>query len=358
MLKLFLKQQKGMAMVIVLAACFVVLVTVGVGASIIANNLEKLDSSTARSRAEANSQSGLERVRGFREVDGHFFDACSEGDCIDTLNGGCGNCATTIYSVGGNRHKVRIQTLTLPSMGEDPHAGTISLLSTGYYKNIKKDRSSNMCLDYCTVAGYNCGSDGCGGICGTCSNGETCTGGICSGPGTSCSDITKECDDACVEGDTCGGGTVINAGNNSVAILGGCNKENGAGCGAGIDERTAVWDNGGSGDYQQTNANDYEDGQINAETLRGIDMNLFDAVRFCDNLSSNGFDDWYLPSQKETDRLREAKDNNWATNFADGCYWSSTEQDSASALFKDFSSGGCALNSKGEQGYTRCIRRY
>ena len=50
--------------------------------------------------------------------------------------------------------------------------------------------------------GKNCGDDGCGGVCGTCSNGTVCTGGICSITPLSC---IASCEGKICGDDGCGG---------------------------------------------------------------------------------------------------------------------------------------------------------
>ncbi len=54
-------------------------------------------------------------------------------------------------------------------------------------------------------AGHNCGDDGCGGSCGACASGRTCVGGVCSGGGGGCSP-------ACSAGQTCVGGVCVTGG--------------------------------------------------------------------------------------------------------------------------------------------------
>src|SRR5262249_35802144 len=68
--------------------------------------------------------------------------------------------------------------------------------------------AANLC------SGKQCGDDGCGGSCGTCANGVTCTNGQCGGPTCTPSCGTKVCgDDGCGGScGTCGAGTTCQSG--------------------------------------------------------------------------------------------------------------------------------------------------
>ena len=354
-----------MAMIIVLTASFVVLVTIGVSVAMIANNLDKVSGGINRDKALSNAQQGLERVRGKYFLNNSLFDSCNAGDCIDT-NGltACGACAGLLFGTATNGNRVEVDAITPPTISGglgDPYlVGSATLLATGYYKNTARQKSINICLNYCSLAGYNCGDNGCGGTCGSCTLPQTCQSGVCTGPATSCSDATIECGDECVEGDTCGGGTIIDSNLNTVAVLGGCEDEAGANCGNQVDVLVRRWDNTG-GSYLQTDALDSEDGSNNTTTLQSIEpaLDRFDAVRFCEDLSFNGFSNWYLPGSKEGDRMSEANSFGWITNTSEGCYWMSNETDADNANYKQFGFFGiCSDGGKGNDYYVRCLRRY
>jgi hypothetical protein len=192
------KSQKGMAMVIVLTASFIVLVTIGIGAALIVKNIDSIGGGLSLNRASANLQSALERIRGMARVNGDAFVSCGESDCINTSTGTCGTCADTVVSLGnGNSHKVKIDSINQPGLGIP---GLLTFTATGYYKNVSKSKSGSICLNYCTTTGRNCGDDGCGGSCGACTPPQTCGGGgtpgVCAS-NTSCSDITIECGEGC-----------------------------------------------------------------------------------------------------------------------------------------------------------------
>ncbi len=354
-----------MAMAIVLVASFAVLAILAAGASLLANDHGPAGGYGDSRRAMANAKSGYERVRGMQATDGTLTDSCSAGDCLDTTVGSCGPCATTIFSSGDNRHRVEIDTITHPTAGGPtvPNAGTMNILVSGYYRNALAQRMDTICLSYCDAAGFDCGSDGCGGSCGTCIEPETCGGGgeegVC-GTVTSCTDIAVECSNDCVEGDTCGGGTVIDSGNNIVLIPGGCRDETGNMCDEGPDVVAKIWDN--DGDYEDTTATDSTNGSNNSTALDTATNTNFEAVKFCDDMSWNGFADWYLPSQGETDYMTLAISNEWATNFDENaCYWSSTDTLSTTAFSTYVSTLGLPVvcdQAKSNTYLIRCMRRY
>ena len=68
-----------------------------------------------------------------------------------------------------------------------------------------------------------------------------------------------------------------------------------------------------------------------------------------------GYTDWYLPSLYELDKLYTNK--TVIDNFAEGSYWSSTELDSGSAWFQEFSSYLYPGN-KSNAFYVRAIRAF
>ncbi len=358
-----------MAMIIVLTASFIVLVTVSVGAALVIRNIDQVSGGGSVGRAISNVQSAIERVRGMTNVSGSTFAACAQDDCINTEDGTCGVCADALISLGnGNSHKAEITALTNPlatggGLGFDPVAGSLTILASGYHKNISKEKSSTMCLNYCAIASRNCGDNGCNGSCGECELPQICGGGGASGVCgivTSCNDIVIECGDECVEGDTCGGGVVINAANNIVDIGGGCQDTDGGKCHEGDDIVTKSWD---SAAPSVSGATDIDDGRNNHTVLDPQTNTQYEAVKFCDDMQENGFSNWYLPSQNELNTdLQASKDNAWTTGYSGTCYWSSTEDGETTAYYDDLNTfldcGGGVAPDKSLPLYVRCIRRY
>jgi hypothetical protein len=84
------------------------------------------------------------------------------------------------------------------------------------------------------------------------------------------------------------------------------------------------------------------------------------AVKYCDNLVIDGFDDWFMPSEKE---LAEMWFNrNEICNFADKTYWSSTEVTGTSNWQKArciaFSTGAAYTRDKNNSYWVRAIRAF
>ncbi len=354
-----------MALIIVLTASFLALVMIGVGATLLSNNIDKLTSVVNRNKTNENIKSGFERVRALGKVSPAYLASCNTGDCINTTNASCITCANGVIDLGnGNRQKVEITNITQPVETEDGYAaGSVNVLVTGYYKNLASQRSFSSCLNYCALSGHNCGDNGCGGICGTCTEPETCQSGVCAGVATGCGDINVECSDECIVGEACGGGIVMDENNNKVVVGGGCQRTNGDGCNSGADSYSDLWDNSG-GHYVETFATHNKEGEENVLTLLNLDpdLNAWAAVKFCNDLISNGFNDWYLPATTELDLLNDLWQVTTLNDFQPTCYWSSTETGQGTAYVKDFStplSFPCTNpGDKNENNYIRCIRRY
>jgi hypothetical protein len=93
-----------------------------------------------------------------------------------------------------------VDTGTSDTGGNQSDTGVV-MLDTGVVNDTGS--GGDTCVRACT--GRECGPDGCGGTCGTCSGGETCSGGTCAGSTTlNCNEIIgciNECSDqTCYEG--------------------------------------------------------------------------------------------------------------------------------------------------------------
>ncbi len=80
------------------------------------------------------------------------------------------------------------------------------------------------------------------------------------------------------------------------------------------------------------------------------------AMEECRNLSLNGFNDWYLPSKVELERLYIYRSE--IGGFANKPYWSSTEGDNYTAWFQNFTSGYQNFYSKIYTYYVRAVRAF
>jgi hypothetical protein len=143
----------------------------------------------------------------------HNQSGSSEYDCSDD-NGSCTYDKKSEFSFNATAGTTYMIVLD----------GYHSYSSGSYTLNID---APGTCTPDCT--GKNCGDDGCGGSCGTCSGGETCVSGVCTGCTPDCSG--KNCgDDGC--GGSCGtctGGQVCNSGTCEDPPPSGCTSISGAG---------------------------------------------------------------------------------------------------------------------------------
>jgi len=80
------------------------------------------------------------------------------------------------------------------------------------------------------------------------------------------------------------------------------------------------------------------------------------AARYCNDLVTGGYDDWYLPSRDELDKLYKSKDV--IGGFASNRYWSSSEGSGESAWSQDFGNDSVAVNYKYHQYYVCPVRSF
>lgn len=84
------------------------------------------------------------------------------------------------------------------------------------------------------------------------------------------------------------------------------------------------------------------------------------AAKLCDafTITENGktYDDWYLPSKKELEKVYEQKD--LIGNYKKTEYWSSTEESLGGAWVQDFSDNTQKSQVKTYQRYVRAIRSF
>lgn len=369
-----LKNHKGAALLLVMTMLFIVLSAVLAGAAAILNNLEAIQSRGDTNKGEIAVQSALERVRGLFKANHNVFAGCGAGDCVNPTNGQCVSCSSpeATFTLSGSglmatTYSVKISSITPAGASK----GQLNIDVYGSYNRRSFKKSSTLCLDVCGVNNYNCGPSGCGGVCGVCTGEETCGGGgtpqVCGvePPLENCSDIALECGQSCQVGDTCGGGTVFHIYETdpptlAIAILGGCEDSTGSKCGEGEDATRKYWYDVGSEPYF-VDARDSYYGYVNSSTIVDSRDSLFYAVLFCAEMSHLGFSDWYLPADEESYNMRQAySGQSIPQDFADGCYWTSTEHDETMSYIYNFGqTEECNDGPHDKQGefFARCMRR-
>ncbi len=81
-----------------------------------------------------------------------------------------------------------------------------------------------------------------------------------------------------------------------------------------------------------------------------------DANTACNNLVSEGFSDWFLPSKNDLKQLFFKK--RVVGGFADYYYWSSTECGADSASFQYFANGARYVHTKRDGARVRAVRSF
>ncbi|MDR3303436.1 MAG: DUF1566 domain-containing protein [Treponema sp.] len=90
------------------------------------------------------------------------------------------------------------------------------------------------------------------------------------------------------------------------------------------------------------------------------------AAQLCDDLSFDGFDDWFLPSKDELNLMYINLKQKGLGDFSDGSYWSSTQDDNDDAWVQRFNNGWVKILSNGKQDgdgkrstyYVRAVRAF
>ena len=83
------------------------------------------------------------------------------------------------------------------------------------------------------------------------------------------------------------------------------------------------------------------------------------SARICDQLTLNGYSDWFLPSLDELSQMYTQLDANGFGNFANQSYWSSTQSSATQAYTIDFNNGNTNAHQKSQTNrHTRAMRRF
>lgn len=82
------------------------------------------------------------------------------------------------------------------------------------------------------------------------------------------------------------------------------------------------------------------------------------SAQLCDNLTHNGYDDWFLPSKDELNLLFNNLKKYGLGNFTNSVYWSSSEYATSEAYRQTFSDGTISIQSKSLSFNVRAIRYF
>ncbi len=104
---------------------------------------------------------------------------------------------------------------------------------------------------------------------------------------------------------------------------------------------------------ETTGATHQSDGRANTNKISLLSGNY--AAKICNNLVSEGFSDWYLPSKNEMEAIKQNIPS--ISILPSSAYWTSTEGTAKTAFWVTFVSGPPPTNIKIANVDCRCVRR-
>jgi hypothetical protein len=125
----------------------------------------------------------------------------------------------------------------------------------------------------------------------------------------------------------------------------------------------AQWYNGTYLDTRAYGSGLFE-GKYNTQMINWNQGGATSAAAICGNLSLGGYDDWYLPSIEELNKMYQNIGQGNALGlgnvggFASDYYWSSTELDNSNAWRQGFGYGYSTYNFKTNSYYVRAVRAF
>lgn len=98
-------------------------------------------------------------------------------------------------------------------------------------------------------------------------------------------------------------------------------------------------------------------GQRNTEAIIRICNTPDIAAKYCDQLDLHGYDDWYLPSKMELEKLYKNSVYIGGFNYM-GAYWSSSQSDADKASMFDFRNFEFVTSDKSTPARVRAVRSF
>ena len=99
-------------------------------------------------------------------------------------------------------------------------------------------------------------------------------------------------------------------------------------------------------------------GKANTEAIIAAQGSGSYAAQLCHDLSSGGFNDWFLPSKDELNLLYTVLAKNGQGGFAKQWYWSSSQGNYDYAWVQGFGNGDQGFNIKYGKYYVRAVRAF
>ena len=99
-------------------------------------------------------------------------------------------------------------------------------------------------------------------------------------------------------------------------------------------------------------------GMANSDSITSQCSDLNTAAVVCYNSSSEGFTDWYLPSQDELSKVYNFVHNKGVGNFEPNFYWTSTQISSSTAQHVLFTNGSVSFSTKSNSHFVRAVRNF
>lgn len=99
-------------------------------------------------------------------------------------------------------------------------------------------------------------------------------------------------------------------------------------------------------------------GKANSDSIVSQCSDPYSAAVLCENSSSEGFTDWYLPSQDELKKVYNFVHNRGVGNFESNYYWTSTETSLTTGQHVLFTNGSVSLSTKSNAHFVRAVRNF